>query len=146
MTEAAAESTEDFVSDTDNAYDTIAKLRAGIAIEREKRHTAEAALDEADDKIAELRDRLDRTRHALKVAEQVAQVADHQTNEVAVELGDAQQEIERLRASIEAESPAEALIFALTDRDNARREATMQRERAERAERREQELLRKGNL
>jgi len=128
------------VTDQENAYDTIAKLRAGLAIEKQKRHMAESELDVQDDKIAELRLRIDRVRAELAEAKRVAAVADEQTQSMQESLSNALAEVDRLRAAIEAESPAEALLYALTDRDSARRDAAVQRVRAERAERRARDL------
>ena len=92
------------------------------------------------DKIAELRLRIDRVRAELAEAKRVAAVADEQTQSMQESLSNALAEVDRLRAAIEAESPAEALLYALTDRDSARRDAAVQRVRAERAERRARDL------
>jgi len=124
------------LSDTENAYDLIAKLRADLAKERDGRHTAEAELDIADDKIAELRNRLDALRQQLKAVAASAKIADQQTAVAEANLKIIRAENDRLKAAIEAESPADALVYALTERDNARREASMNHMRAETAERR----------
>jgi chromosome segregation ATPase len=108
-------------SDTDNAYDHIARLRSELAAERARRVNVERVLADQDDKIAELRVRLDRERRAVRSANAVAEAADRIAEHAQAELDAVEQENVRLRASIEEESPNEAVLFALTARDHALR-------------------------
>lgn len=124
------------MSETQNAYDLIAQLRRELNDERGKRHDAEVELDLADDKLAQLRLRLDTARMEAKRIARVAKAADQHAAAIQLEMIELRNENVRLRTSIETETPADALLFALRERDAARRDASVERARAETAERR----------
>jgi len=124
------------LSETENAYDLIAQLRKELQDEKLKRHVAETELDQSDDKLAQLRLRLDAARQEVKRANRVAKLASDETAAAHLDMIELHNENVRLRTSIETETPADALLFALRERDAARRDASVERARAETAERR----------
>jgi len=124
------------MSETEDAYTLIDKLRAELQEEKLKRHVAETELDQSDDKLAQLRLRLDAARQEVKRANRVAKLASDETAAAHLDMIELKQENVRLRASIESETPADAMLFALRERDTARRDAAVERTRAETAERR----------
>lgn len=124
------------MSETEDAYALIDKLRAELQEEKLKRHVAETELDQSDDKLAQLRLRLDAARQEVKRANRVAKLASDETAVAHLDMIELKQENVRLRQSIESETPADAMLFALRERDAARRDAAVERTRAETAERR----------
>jgi hypothetical protein len=124
------------VSETEDAYALIDKLRAELQEEKLKRHVAETELDQSDDKIAQLRLRLDAARQEIKRANRVAKLSSDETAAAHLDMIELKNENVRLRQSIESETPADAMLYALRERDAARRDAAVERTRAETAERR----------